>query len=223
MGGAAGTIAEAGRAGAAGGSSLPVGCMPNDVIDDMEDGDQLTCANDGRGGDWWTAIGKTTATIDPPTDEDFPAYALDADARGGSAYGMHLAGSGFGRTEEDWASLGFFLAGGEPYALSTSQGITFYGKANVDVTIHVTFATATTTPTAEGGDCVDDCNDHYALGAEFTTSWKQFVIPFASLKQEGWGEKDEDLEHTLFVYFGYLGTDGGPTSFDLLVDDIRLY
>jgi hypothetical protein len=226
MGGAGGMTADAGRAGAAGaagGPNLPVGCTSTDVIDDMEDGDQLTCASLGRSGDWWTAVGPTTATIDPPTDEDFPAFELGTDARAGSTYGMHLGGEGFGRTDDDWASLGFFVAGGDPYSLSAYQGIRFYGKANVALTIHVVFATATTTPTSEGGDCQDDCNDHYALGAAFTTSWKEFTIPFASLVQEGWGEKDKDLGHTLFVYFGYVGPDGGATSFDFLVDDILLY
>jgi hypothetical protein len=37
------------------------------------------------------------------------------------------------------------------------------------------------------------------------------------------GLKPQDLAHTLFVYFGILGTDGGPASFDFLVDDMRLY
>jgi len=223
VGGAGGVIAVSGRAGAAGGPNLPLGCTSPNVIDDMEDGDQLICASAGRSGDWWTAVGPTTATIDPRTDDDFPAFELGADARAGSKYGMRLAGEGFGRTDDDWASLGFYLAGGDAYSLLGYTGITFYGKANVDVTIQVTFATATTTPEGEGGDCVDKCNDHYALGAELTSSWQEFSIPFASLAQEGWGEKEKDLEHTLFIYFGYVGPNGGPTSFDFLVDDIRLY
>jgi len=193
------------------------------MIDDMEDGDQLACMNQGRSGDWWTAVGATSATIDPPTNEDFPAFALAADARAGSKYGMHLAGAGFGHTDDDWASLGFFIAGGDAYSLSGYQGLAFYAKSNVALTIHVTFATATTTPTSEGGDCAADCNDHYALAADLTTSWKELTIPFDALAQEGWGVKPKDLAHTLFVYFGYLGPDEGATTFDFLVDDVRLY
>jgi hypothetical protein len=223
MGGAGGISAAAGRAGAAGGPDIPKGCTSTLVIDDMEDGDQLICASQSRSGDWWTALGPTLATIDPPTNEDFPAFPLGADARPGSAYGMHLAGQGFGRTDDDWASLGFFVAGGDAYSLSASQGIKFYAKSSVDLEIRVTFATATTTPTAEGGDCVEDCNDHYALAAAFTTTWQEFTIPFGDLAQAGWGEKPKDLAHTLFIYFGYVGPDGGATTFDFLVDDIRLY
>jgi len=223
LGGSAGTSSAAGRGGAAGAPNVPKGCTSPLVIDDMEDGDQLTCASDGRSGDWWTALGPVTATIDPPTNEDFAAFALGADARSGSKYGMHLAGEGFGHSDDDWASLGFFLAGGDAYSLDAYQGLAFYAKASVDLTIHVTLATAITTPTSEGGDCEADCNDHYAFPAELTTTWQEFSIPFADLAQEGWGEKPKDLAHTLFVYFGYVGPDGGATTFDFLVDDLRLY
>ena len=48
-------------------------------------------------------------------------------------------------------------------------------------------------------------------------------MPFDSLAQEGWGVKPKDLAHTLFAYFGFLGTDGGPANFEFLIDDVRLY
>lgn len=224
LGGSAGTSVAAGQAGAAGGSDTSKRCTPTLVIDDMEDGDHLTCANQGRSGDWWTAAGPNRS-IDPPTDQDFPAYALGSAARSGSLYGMRLSGTGFGHTDDDWASLGFFLAGGSAYSLADYTGIAFYARATAPLTVQVTFATATTTPTSEGGDCSDDCNDHYAYGASFTTSWQELMVPFSALAQEGWGPKTKDLEHTLFVYFGFVGsTDAtSPASFDFLIDDVRLY
>ncbi len=129
----------------------------------------------------------------------------------------------FAHTDDDWASLGFFVGGGSAKDLTAYQGLTFYGKATSSITIHVSFATATTTPTSDGGSCDDDCTDHYELAVPFTTSWQQFTVPFASVAQEGWGPKAKDLAHTLFIYFGYVGTDGGPASFDFLIDDVRLY
>jgi hypothetical protein len=224
FGGSAGGIIAAGQAGIAGGPDTSRRCTPATVIDDMEDGDHLTCANQDRSGDWWTAAGPNRS-IAPPTDQDFPAYALGSSARSGSLYGMRLSGTGFGHTDDDWASLGFFLAGGGAYSLASYTGIAFYAKATAPLTVEVTFATATTTPTSEGGDCTDDCNDHYAYGAAFTTSWREIMVPFGSLAQEGWGPKAKDLEHTLFVYFGFVGsTDAtSPASFDFLIDDVRLY
>jgi hypothetical protein len=32
-----------------------------------------------------------------------------------------------------------------------------------------------------------------------------------------------DLAHTRIIYFGFLGTDGGPSEFEYLIDDLRLY
>jgi hypothetical protein len=223
-GGSAGTNVTAGQAGAAGGSDTSKRCTPSLVIDDMEDGDHLTCANQGRSGDWWTAAGPNRS-IDPPTDQDFPAYALGTAARSGSLYGMRLSGTGFAHTDDDWASLGFFLAGGSAYSLAGNTGIAFYAKATAPLTVQITFATATTTPTGQGGDCSDDCNDHYAYGASFTTSWQEITVPFSALAQEGWGPKTKDLEHTLFVYFGFVGSAdaSSPASFDFLIDDVRLY
>lgn len=198
--------------------------MPLQVVDDMEDGDALTCKNQGRSGDWWSASGTTTGTIDPPTNEDFPAYPLGADARPGSNYGMRLAGKGFGHTDDDWASLGFFLAGESAYDLTPYTGLTFYAKSRSAATlVHVKFATATTTSTSEGGSCDSNCNDHFAAIVAVTSEWQKFTVSFDTLAEEGWGPKPKDLAHTLFVYFGYLGTDGGSGTFDFLVDDIVLY
>ncbi|HEV8550747.1 MAG TPA: hypothetical protein VGQ57_16995 [Polyangiaceae bacterium] len=226
IGGLGGFGATAGHtaAGAAGTPNTSTLCMPAQVLDDMEDGDHLACANQGRSGDWWSATGTTTGTIDPPTDQDFPAFPLGADARAGSQYGMRLSGQSFGHTDDDWASIGFFIASGAAYDLSGYTGLKFYAKSRAEpLTVHVRLASATTTPSTEGGGCDTDCNDHFGGDAMVTTAWQEFTLPFATLAQEGWGPKTKDLQHTLFVYFGFLGTDGGPATFDYLIDDIRLY
>jgi hypothetical protein len=222
VGGAAGSLS--GAAGIAGAAGAPARCMPALVVDDMEDGNALTCPNQGRSGDWWTATGTQTGSISPPTEGSFPAFALGSDARAGSSYGMRLSGTNFGQSDADWASLGFYLAGEAAYDLAPYQGLAFYAKSRgAPVTIHVKFATSTTTPVSEGGDCQDDCNDHYASVLTFDGTWREFSIAFADVAQENWGPKAKDLEHTLFVYFGYLGTDLGPAAFDFLIDDVRLY
>jgi hypothetical protein len=74
----------------------------------------------------------------------------------------------------------------------------------------VEFATATTIPTSDGGECDANCNDHLEAILTVGTDWLEFTVDFAALAQEGWGPKPEDLAHTIFVYFGILGTDGGP-------------
>jgi hypothetical protein len=223
-GGATGGAAGAGKSGAGGMPATTPFCTPAVVIDDMEDGDALTCANQGRQGDWWTAAGTMTGAIDPRTDVDFPAFPLGSDARPGSNYGMRFSGTDFGHTEDDWAQIGFFLAGESAYDLTPYTGLTFYAKSRAaPIKVHVEFATTTTTPTVDGGSCATNCNDHFEAIVALSGDWQEFTLPFASLAQEGWGPKPKDLAHTIFVYFGFLGTDGGPSDFDFLVDDISLY
>jgi len=198
--------------------------MPVLVIDDMEDGNDRNCPNQGRNGEWWSSTGTLTGSIDPPKVGEFPAYPLASDARVNSNYGMRLSGKGFGHEEADWASLGFNLIDNAAYDLTHYQGLAFYAKSKAgSLTLHVEFASDTTTASSEGGACQTNCNDHWANAVTLDGSWQQFMVPFASLQQEGWGVQPKDLAHTRFVYFGFLGTDGGPAAFEFLIDDVRLY
>ncbi len=198
--------------------------MPELVIDDMEDGNDRNCPNQGRNGEWWSSTGTITGSIEPPKVGEFPAYPLASDARARSSYGMRLSGNGFGHADADWASIGFNLIDDAAYDLGPYQGLTFYAKSKAGaVTIHVAFATDTTTGTSEGGACQTKCNDHWAKAVMLGDSWQEFSVSFASLEQEGWGVQPKDLAHTRFIYFGFLGTDGGPAAFEFLIDDVRLY
>jgi len=218
-GGAAG---KGGTGGSAGGGWSP--CTPELMIDDMEDGNDRNCPNQDRDGEWWSSTGTLTGSIDPPKVGEFPAYPLASDARVRSNYGMRLAGTGFGHEDADWASIGFNLIDNATYDLTPYQGLAFYAKSKAGgLTLHVEFATDTTTASSDGGACESDCNDHWAKSVTLDGSWHEFMVPFASLKQEGWGVQPKDLEHTRFVYFGFLGTDGGAETFEFLIDDVRLY
>jgi hypothetical protein len=225
--GTGGAIAAAGTAGSAvvsGGSASFNPCSPATMIDDMEDGNDRNCPNQGRNGEWWASTGTTTGSIDPAKTGEFPAYALLADARVHSNYGMRLSGKGFGHTDADWASIGFNLIDDAAYDLTPYQGLAFYAKSKAGpVTVHVEFATDSTTALAEGGACQTKCNDHWSKSVSVDGTWRELTVPFSSLAQEGWGVKPKDLAHTRFVFFGFLGTDGGPAEFEYLIDDVRLY
>jgi hypothetical protein len=194
------------------------------MIDDMEDGNDRSCPNQGRSGEWWTSTGTLTGTIDPPKVGEFPAHPLLSDARVRSNYGMHLTGTGFGHTDADWASLGFNLVDDAAYDLTPYQGLAFYATSKAGALgIHVEFATDATTAVAEGGACQTKCNDHWEKEVILDGNWQEFSIPFATLAQEGWGVHPKDLAHARFIYFGFVGTDGGPAAFDFLIDDVRLF
>lgn len=226
-GGAGGTLAT-GAAGGAGTGGAGAGgwspCTPTLMIDDMEDGDDRSCPNQGRNGEWWASNGTTTGTTEPPKTGEFPAYALGSDARVHSNYGMRLSGKGYGHTDADWASIGFNLVDNNSYDLTPYQGLAFYAKSKAAaITVHVEFATDTTTATSEGGACQTKCNDHWSKSVSVDGSWHEFSVPFSTLAQEGWGVQPKDLAHTRFVFFGFVGTDGGPAEFEFLIDDVRLY
>jgi hypothetical protein len=222
--GAGGAAGAGGSAPVAGASGNPGHCMPALLIDDMEDGNDRNCPNQQRSGEWWTSTGTLTGEIDPPKVGNFPAFPLGADARPQSSYGMHLSGTGFGHAEADWASLGFNLIDDAAYDLTSFTGLAFYAKSkSTSVALHVEFATDATTSTLEGGACADDCNDHFEKVITIDGTWREYSVTFASLKQEGWGVKPKDLAHARFVFFGFLGTDGGPAAFEFLIDDVRLW
>lgn len=226
-GGIGGTIGSSGAAGvgiSGGGAGGWSPCTPALTIDDMEDGNDRNCPNQGRNGEWWASNGTTTGTTDPPKTGEFPAYALGSDARAHSNYGMRLSGKGYGHTDSDWASLGFNLIDNNSYDLTGYQGLAFYAKSKAGtLTVHVEFATDTTTATAEGGACKTKCNDHWSKSVSVDGGWHEFSVPFSTLAQEGWGVQPKDLAHTRFIFFGFLGTDGGPADFEFLIDDVRLY
>jgi len=196
------------------------------MVDDLEDGDDRSCLNQQRNGEWWASTGTSTGSIDPPKTGEFPAYPLGADARPGSQYGMRLSGNGFGHEESDWASLGFNLIDNTSYDLTRFTGLAFYAKNKSQATgiaLHVEIATDTTTPLVDGGACQSDCSDHFMKVVNIDDTWREYSVPFGELLQEGWGVKAKDLAHARFVFFGFLGTDQGPAAFELLIDDVRLY
>jgi hypothetical protein len=227
VGGVGGSIATAGIGGIGvmtGGSGNWSPCTPLTMIDDMEDGNDRNCPNQGRNGEWWASTGTTTGTTEPAKTGEFPAYPLGADARTHSNYGMRLSGKGFGHTDADWASIGFNLVDENSYDLTPYQGLAFFAKSRAGtITVHVEFATDSTTASAEGGACTTKCNDHWSKSVSVDGTWREFMIPFSSLAQEGWGVQPKDLAHARFVFFGFLGTDNGPAAFEYLIDDVRLY
>jgi hypothetical protein len=230
LAGGAGNTDAGGQAGAGGVGPIggaaggPGRCLPDLLIDDMEDGDDRSCPNQQRDGEWWTSTGTLTGVIDPPKTGNFPAFPLGADARPQSRYGMRLVGTGFGHEEADWASLGFNFVDDAAYDVTAYTGLAFYAKSKTtNLKLHVEVATDTTTSTMEGGACQASCNDHYEMVVTIDGSWREYSVAFGSLTQEGWGMKPQDLAHARFVYFGFVGADMGPANFEFLIDDVRLY
>lgn len=64
------------------------------------------------------------------------------------------------------------------------------------------------------------CGDGWAAGVNLSTDWKFYTVPFAELRQEGWGKMFGylDLEHVTLVRFTW------PQGWiDVWLDDVRFY
>lgn len=160
---------------------------PDDLIDDLEDGDAVIYELNGRIGVWYAYNDGSGGTSNPAADGGF---LPTSGGPNGSAYAAHLVGSGF----SSWgAGMGFDInnSGGlvkHPFDASGYTGIAFQARGNVSVFFKV--QTEAVVPTGEGGTCTagDSCNDAHRMVIDLDSTWQQYVVPFAMLQQAGWGQ-----------------------------------
>ena len=196
---------------------------PDPLIDDLEDGDGWIRMVDGRSGAWFT-YNDGTGTQTPAATADFLPVA---GGPGTSRFCAHTSGSGFA----SWgAGLGFDLAtpafadGGTAMRSAVDgsrySGIAFAAKGNV--AIRVLVVTTAVEPPSAGGTCQAGalCEDAHGLAVTPTASWTQIMVPFAQLRQNGWGQAAAFDPRTL------LGVEfqvDPNLAFDFSIDDVRFY
>lgn len=194
---------------------------PN-LIDDFEDGDDLIIEQQGRKGSWFVSNDGSGPQMPEDGADALPsAFML---ARADSTRGMHTWGGPF----RDWgAIIGTELAStdGEAaaYDLSAYQGIRLWVRTNVmspgsAKSVRLNLPTPATSP---GGGCTI-CDDHFGFAIPLTTKWAQVEVPFANLRQEGFGRPQRmraDLTGVTSLEFQFPEN----VSFDLWLDDIELY
>ena len=216
--GAGGVTGGAGTTGAGGGNPSPgtVTIAPANLIDDLEDGNGSISALGGRVGAWYTYNDKTAAGTQTPTVGD--PFVPSADGNG-STKAAQTSGSGFA----EWgAGFGFdFNVSGTTkgtYPITAFTGIVFSAKGTP---FRLKVLTTGTVPTAEGGTCATTkCGDNFGKPIAATANWQQFVVPFASLTQEGWGDKVTfDGATVTGVQFQVAKN----VTFDISIDDIGVY
>lgn len=196
------------------------------LIDDMEAGTGSILANGGRVGAWFTYNDATAGAQQTPTaGAPFTPGAV-AGATSGSALAAHTQGSGF----TTWgAGMGFDLnttgASKGVYDVSSFTGVVLWA-AGVDPTtsaglpLRIKVLTSGTVPTAEGGACSTNCGDDYGTTINLTNTWQEFVIPFSSLAQEGWGAV---VAFSPSEAIGLQFQVAQGQAFDFWIDDIAFY
>ncbi|WP_437605754.1 carbohydrate binding domain-containing protein [Sorangium sp. So ce834] len=201
-----------------------------EMIDDMEDKDNAILAAGGRVGYWYTFNDETAgATQNPPPDPEgtgdkpFTMTALDP-ARGQSTYAARSWGSGF----TGWGiGFGFDLKSEDgtktPYDASTYTGITFWAKVGPGASTTASVLISDPGTDAVGGVCTDECDAWQKALSGISEEWQQFTIPFADLKQGGWGTPAGTTQIDATKLYSIQFQVGMAESFDIYIDDLAFY
>ena len=198
---------------------------PQNMIDDLEDGDPLITAANGRKGAWYTYNDESMgASQNPAADEPF---APVEGGPGESLFMAHTDGSGFAV----WgAGLGFDLnnegddMGGpgirNPYDASGMSGIAFSARGTGPIRVKVLVEAIV--PTETGGTCESetDCEDAHGKIVPLSTEWAQYTVGFDELFQEGWGvAANFDVATLMAVQFQV----SANSDFDFDIDEVGFY
>ncbi|WP_437586239.1 hypothetical protein [Sorangium sp. So ce1000] len=200
-----------------------------EMIDDMEDHDNAILAKGGRVGYWYTFNDGSDDGVQTPEpdlegtgDKPFTMTALEP-ARAQSTYAARSWGTGF----TEWgAGFGFDLNSPEgtkaAYDASAYAGITFWAKLGPGSGTSASVMISDPGTDPAGGSCSDKC-DKWQKTLAVTEEWQQFTIPFADLKQGGWGDPaGTDQINAAKLYSIQFQIGQGP-KFDLYIDDLGFY
>jgi Carbohydrate binding domain (family 11) len=197
-----------------------VNILAANMIDDMEHGTGSILTQGGRIGAWFTFNDGTAAGTQTPLAGSAFLPTVIPGGRGTSAHAAETHGSGF----TVWGSgMGFDLNNSgtakHAYSVAGFTGLAFWAHGT-PASIRVNVLTTETTPTASGGTCTLTCSDNYGATLDLGSGWVQYVVPFTSLMQQGWGTPVAfDPTAVLSVQFQVTQNN----TFDVWIDDIGLY
>ncbi|AGP34002.1 hypothetical protein BE04_46170 [Sorangium cellulosum] len=208
---------------------MPAGEAPTPplLIDDMEDGNNTIIpledeANPRRG--YWFAANDMNG-LQLPAAGDFYMSRLEL-PRGDSAWAVNSeADNGF----TQWGALiGFLLNADEGgtervYDASGFRGIAFWAYAESGSYARMIVDVADVQTWRNGGICGTDgkCDDHFRTIVNLTPCWKYYEVPFADLKQTGWGEQFDAVDVTQLWAIQFRFNSG--QKFNIWVDDVAFY
>lgn len=214
-------MGDAGSQSSTTGGVSSIGANPL-MIDDFEDGDSAILVQQGRSGSWYAA--NDGQGMQTPRNGLPLTPSLLETPRGTSQYGARTFGGPFA----SWGALigtTFASTGNSavPYDVSAHQGLRFwvrYGGAFPNPTKQVRLGLRTP-GTITGGGCTV-CGDHFGTEIPLTAQWVKFEVPFATLRQIGYGRpllNIPDLKHALGMELLFPVN----VTFDLWIDDVELY
>jgi len=218
VGNGGGTSGAPSAGGQSGGGAGPgsVSVLPDNMIDDLEDNDGSILQLGSRVGAWYTYHDATAGGTQTP---EMGIAFVPQDCGHASVKCARTSGSGF---KDYGAGFGFdFNNSGSAkgiYDVGSFTGVAFWAKGTP---FRLKVLTSATVPAAEGGSCATTkCSDNFGTAIAASADYQQFVVPFSSLTQEGWGDKVTfDPKTVIGVQFQVKAN----VTFDISIDDVGLY
>ncbi len=210
-GGSAGTAGSSGPTGLAC-STVPVGPANDLLIDDLSTDDFVVPQNGSRIGEWYTfSDGSAEVEISHVAGADGADFAVRIE--GGP---FETWGAGFGLTLNQPDADGVMSDGlACAYDASAYTGIRFMARGSGP--FRVTVQGMNVVPAAGGGTCESSCYDAHTRRLEATDDWQEFVVPFRTLEQRGFGTAAE-FDPTILRSIQF--EVNAPNGIDLSLDDI---
>jgi hypothetical protein len=174
--------------------------------------------NDGSGGVESPVV---DSLISPPRTVIAPFVTFTGSP---STLAAHASGSGFSH----YAAMGITLESPRAaFPTHDYDGVVFWARLGNDagsIVVYVQLPDVDTDP--QGDVCTTECFDYLATNVTVTGVWQEFKVPFASLKQTGFGVPKETTLASAGIYgiqFQVDTANPAGEAFDLWIDDVYFY
>jgi endoglucanase len=213
-------VAPAASATPAAAPPAPRECGEGALIDDGEDGNNQALPNAGRGGYWYTFKDKGTTAVEPEAGAFGGTFAM-SDGGHASSWGARFHGK-IGTGAVVFSGLGVnFLDPKSEYDASKYTGVSFWAKRGENSTGKVRLKVPDANTDPEGKVCTECFND-FGADFTFTTEWKQYVVPWKSMRQlAGWGAPHKPHVSADKLYGLQWQVQVPGANYDIVIDDVK--
>lgn len=194
---------------------------PANMIDDLEDGDALILAANGRRGAWYSYNDESKGASQLPAapfepSAGGPATSLFQAQTSGSGFSVWGAGIGVDLNNEGDPDGGDGMR--MPWDAGAHQGVVFHARGNAPIRVKLLIDAVV--PTETGGSCAADCEDAHGKIIPLSDEWVQYTVGFDEAFQEGWGAAASfDASTLMSIQFQV----GAGTDFDYAIDQVGFY
>lgn len=201
--------------------------LPDNVIDDFEDGDAALSIVSGRNGSWFVATDRTPAARTTPAEGPGNPTRLDP-ARCDSLFGLHFEGAGFVQWGTVVAATLRYDQRAQPVDFSAFQGVRFWVRVGPKHQGVVRFNVDDVTTHADAGRCRTNDSGAHACWNSFgidmpllSADWQEKRVDFASLRQRVSASPPAALDAAHVYRLSFKTSPGN--AFDVWIDDLSLF